>query len=203
MSEPKSLGSRTTKGSVSGKSDPRVRRTRDLLGDALVALMQQQPFDSIRVQDVLDRAGVSRSTFYEHFKDKDDLFDSDAEEFFERIATALSAHQEVSDRVVPLQEFFAHLREMRPLYDAIVASGKGHQHLELAQGHFARGIEQRLKEIPRGRSVPDRERAVFAQAQAGAMISLLQWWLRRGMKEPPAEMDDLFHRMFWNGAALG
>ena len=73
----------------------------------------------------------------------------------------------------------------------------------MAQGHFARGIEQRLKEIPRGRSVPDRERAVFAQAQAGAMISLLQWWLRRGMKEPPAEMDDLFHRIFWNGAALG
>ena len=52
-------------------------------------------------------------------------------------------------------------------------------------------------------AVFDRERAVFAQVQAGAMISLLQWWMRRGMKEEPAEMDDLFHRMFWKGADAG
>jgi AcrR family transcriptional regulator len=36
--------------------DARVRRTRDALGDALVALMQQKPFDAITVQDVLDLA---------------------------------------------------------------------------------------------------------------------------------------------------
>src|SRR5476651_2228753 len=118
MSEPKSLGSRTTKGSVSGKSDPRVRRTRDLLGDALVALMQQKPFDSIRVQDVLDLAGVSRSTFYEHFKDKDDLFESDAEEFFEMMANALSKRNDASERVVPVRELFEHLREMQKLFEA-------------------------------------------------------------------------------------
>jgi AcrR family transcriptional regulator len=203
MAEPKSPGSRTAKGSMSGKpGDPRVKRTRDALGDALVELMQQKPFDGIRVQDVLDLAGVSRSTFYEHFKDKDDLFESDAEEFFEMMANALSKRNDASERVVPVRELFEHLREMQKLFEAIVASGKVHDNLALAQGHFARGIERRLKEIPRGRSVPEQQRAVFAQAQAGALISLLQWWVRRGMKEPPAEMDDLFHRMFWNGAGL-
>lgn len=45
------------------KTDARVRRTRDALGDALVALMQEKPFDTITVQDVLDRAHVGRSTF--------------------------------------------------------------------------------------------------------------------------------------------
>jgi AcrR family transcriptional regulator len=54
------------------KTDARVRRTRDALGDALVALMQEKPFDTITVQDVLDRANVSRSTFYTHYSDKDD-----------------------------------------------------------------------------------------------------------------------------------
>jgi AcrR family transcriptional regulator len=184
----------------SAKSDPRVRKTRDALGDALIALMQEKDFASIRVQDVLDRAGVGRSTFYEHFKDKDDLFDSESEEFFERMATWLSVKNEPSDRVAPVGEFFAHLREMRKFYDALVSSGLAHQNLALAQGHFARGIERRLKEIPRGASVPARERAALAQAQAGAMISLLQWWIRRGMKEPPAEMDALYHRLFWRGA---
>jgi AcrR family transcriptional regulator len=40
------------------KMDARVRRTRDRLGDAMVDLIQEKPFDSITVQDVLDRAGV-------------------------------------------------------------------------------------------------------------------------------------------------
>jgi hypothetical protein len=42
------------------KMDRRERRTRDALGDALIELMHQRPFKSIKVQDVLDRAGVSR-----------------------------------------------------------------------------------------------------------------------------------------------
>ena len=70
------------------KIDARVRRTRDALGDALVTLMQEKPFDSITVQDVLDLAGVGRSTFYTHYSDKDDLLMSDADEFFEGLAMA-------------------------------------------------------------------------------------------------------------------
>ena len=42
------------------KGDQRVRRTRDRLGDAMIELLVQKPFDDITVQNVLDRAGVSR-----------------------------------------------------------------------------------------------------------------------------------------------
>ena len=45
------------------KTDARVRRTRDALVGALVELMHEKPFDTITVQDVLDRAHVGRSTF--------------------------------------------------------------------------------------------------------------------------------------------
>src|SRR5918992_5929727 len=93
------------------KTDARVRRTRDALGDALIALMQEKPFETITVQDVLDRAHVSRSTFYSHYSDKDDLLMSDAEEFFEALSLALSARGDKSDRVFPVKEFFAHLSD--------------------------------------------------------------------------------------------
>src|SRR5437879_2567800 len=91
------------------KMDARVRRTRDSLGDALVTLMQEKPFDSITVQEVLDRAGVGRSTFYAHYRDKEDLFMSDADEFFGAISVALSVHGDKSDRVAPVREFFTHV----------------------------------------------------------------------------------------------
>jgi AcrR family transcriptional regulator len=183
----------------SKKTDARVRRTRDALGDALMALMQENPFDTITVQDVLDRANVSRSTFYMHYSDKDDLLMSDAEEFFELISTALSQHGDKSDRVFPVQEFFTHLANVQPFFKALVKSGKFQENMELARGHFARGIERRLSELTRGRSIPPHELSAIAFTHAGALMSLLTWWLDRGMRESPAEMDQLFHRMVWNG----
>ena len=183
------------------KTDARVRRTRDALGDALVALMQEKPFDTITVQDVLDRAHVSRSTFYLHYSDKDDLLMSDAEEFFEAISMALSAHGDKSDRVFPVQEFFIHLSDVQPFYKALVKSGKFQENMELARGHFARGIERRLSELPRAQIIPPNERSAIAFTHAGALLSLLTWWLDRGMRETPVEMDALFHRMVWNGVS--
>ena len=181
------------------KTDARVRRTRNALGDALIALMQEKPFDTITVQDVLDRAHVSRSTFYTHYSDKDDLLMSDAEEFFEALSMALSSQGDKSDRVFPVQEFFAHLADVQPFFKALVKSGKYQENMDLARGHFARGIERRLAELPRGKSIPPNDRPAIAFAHAGALLSLLTWWLDRGMRESPSEMDELFHRMVWNG----
>jgi AcrR family transcriptional regulator len=181
--------------------DARVRKTRDALGDALVALMQELPFESITVQHVLDRANVGRSTFYSHYSDKDDLLMSEAEEFFESISFALSAHGDKSDRVFPVREFFEHLLDVREFYSALVRSGKLNANLEMAKGQFARGIERRLAELSRGQAVAPAHRAAIAFAQAGALLSLLSWWIDRGMKEPPQDMDQLFHRMFWQGVA--
>jgi AcrR family transcriptional regulator len=181
------------------KTDARVRRTRDALGDALIALMQEKAFDTITVQEVLDRAHVSRSTFYTHYSDKDDLLMSDSEEFFEALSMALSAHADKSDRVFPVKEFFNHLTDVQPFYKALVKSGKFQENMELARGHFARGIERRLSELPRARSISANERSAIAFTHAGALLSLLSWWLDRGMREPPEQMDELFHRMVWNG----
>ena len=183
------------------KTDARVRRTRDALGDALIALMQEKAFETITVQEVLDRAHVSRSTFYTHYSDKDDLLMSDSEEFFEALSMALSAHSDKSERVFPVKEFFNHLANVQPFYKALVKSGKFQENMELARGHFARGIERRLSELPRGKSIAANERSAIAFTQAGALLSLLTWWLDRGMREPPEQMDEIFHRMVWNGAA--
>jgi len=50
--------------------DPRIRRTRDLLQQALVNLLETKEFDKLSVQDITDQAGVNRATFYAHYPDK-------------------------------------------------------------------------------------------------------------------------------------
>jgi len=184
-------------------TDSRIRKTRDRLGDALVALMQEKRFDDIKIQEVLDRAGISRSTFYTHYRDKDDLFLSDAEDFLEMFASFLSRRKENSDRVAPVAEFFSHVGEAQPLVNSLIESGRMNAFMELARGYFARGIERRITELPRGRRVPEQSRSAVAHAQAGALLSLMTWWLQRGNGSTPKEMDELFHRSFWSGAAAG
>src|SRR5437867_5173407 len=53
--------------------DRRIQRTRKTLHEALMALVLEGPYDSITVQQILDRANIGRSTFYTHFQDKDEL----------------------------------------------------------------------------------------------------------------------------------
>ncbi len=179
--------------------DQRVRRTRDRLGAALVQLLVEKSFDAITVQDVLNRAKVSRSTFYTHFRDKNDLFLSEVDEFLEGMANALSEFGDRSERVAPVEELFAHLGEVRPFYNALVASGRIQDVWELGREHFGRGIERRLAEIPRAHRIPRQQRAAVAHGLAGNLFSLLSWWLHHGMTPSPKEMDELFHRMVWNG----
>jgi AcrR family transcriptional regulator len=180
------------------KIDRRVLRTRDRLGDALLEIMRKKPFDTITVQHVLDRAGVSRSTFYTHYGGKSDLFLSDADEFLEGMATVLSRTQDSSNRVAAVRELFAHIAEECKLYAVLVASGQIHEFLELAQGHFARGIEQRLADIP-GVRLSAAERGPVAHGLAGTLLSLLSWWINRSMPTSPTKMDDLYHRIVWTG----
>ena len=192
-------GQRKQKEKQRRKPDRRIRRTCERLGSALVALIQERPIDDVTVQDVLDRASVGRSTFYLHFRDKDDLLLSQLEKFLETMSTALSTRNERSHRVVPVAELFAHIGSQKKLYRALADSGRLNDFFDLAQGYFARGIEQRLTESKRLSKLPQRELGARASALAGSILSLLRWWLGRGAKESPRAMDELFHRMVWNG----
>jgi AcrR family transcriptional regulator len=181
------------------KPDVRVRRTHERLGSALVALIQEKSIDDVTVQEVLDRASVGRSTFYLHFRDKNDLLLSQLEKFLETMSTALSVRKEKSHRVVPVEEMFAHIGGQNKIYRALADSGRLNDFFDLAQGYFARGIEQRLVESGRLAKLPQRELGARAYALAGSLLSLLRWWLDRGGKESPQAMDELFHRMVWSG----
>jgi AcrR family transcriptional regulator len=197
------------------KPDQRVRRTCERLGSALIALIQEKPINDVTVQDVLDRASVGRSTFYLHYSDKDDLLLSQLEMFLETMSTTLSVRKELSRRVAPVEEFFAHIGNQNKLYRMLGDYGYLPDFYDLAQGYFTRGIKQRLRESQRltpserlskpphpelnARAFDARALDARASALAGSLLSLLRWWLDRSEKESPQAMDDLFHRMVWNG----
>jgi AcrR family transcriptional regulator len=148
---------------------------------------------------VLDRAGVGRSTFYAHYRDKDDLFLSDVEDFFKMFSTALTRRGASPQRLAPVTELFTHMAEAREFYIALVAAGKVNDVQALGRGLFARSFEERLRMA--GVAIEPAELAAKAHALAGSLFALLDWWIGKGMKTDPKEMDTLFHRMAWSGVA--
>src|SRR5262249_17076016 len=105
------------------KLDRRVERTRRRLGSALWDLLQEHPVDAITVQQVLDRADVGRSTFYAHFRGKDDLLVGEIERFLEMTAGLLQ-HSHAGDRVIAVREFFTHVAEAPEFHVSLTVSGR-------------------------------------------------------------------------------
>jgi AcrR family transcriptional regulator len=66
--------------------DRRTARSRRAITSAFVALVLERRYDAIRVGDIVEKADVGRSTFYEHFRSKDDLLRQSMEGLLARIA---------------------------------------------------------------------------------------------------------------------
>jgi AcrR family transcriptional regulator len=181
------------------KADRRSERTRQLLSAALIELMLEQRYDDITVQEIIDRANVGRSTFYAHYLDKEDLLISD----FTRVLDALTQQHEQGGSVghgpPSLALFFRHVQEHYRLYKALVRGGgvdrlykKGHERLR-------QNIERHLRSFVPAEHTPAVSLPLVADYIAGAVVTMLKWWLDNEMPYTPEEMDSLFQQLVLPG----
>lgn len=84
--------------------DRRTQRTRRALVDAFVWLVHQRNrFESVRIGDIIERANVGRSTFYEHFKDKNAVLAVAFEPFFLALSGIVDERQDARQLVAMLE----------------------------------------------------------------------------------------------------
>lgn len=183
------------------RADRRVQRTRALLHEALGSLIREKTYDRITVADILDRAKVSRSTFYIHFRDKDDLLASSMR------ALLLGVLSMEAGAVVDTAEGIAafslplltHIHQHRRSAKARLGDrGRAilHDHL---RGVLAEWIMQALhRDGGPSSSRPRRSPIVpelLARHIASTFVLVLHWWLDHGVSTSPAEADRLFRAL--------
>ncbi|MFL5802066.1 MAG: TetR/AcrR family transcriptional regulator [Roseiflexaceae bacterium] len=188
------------------KADRRSQRTRQLLHTALIELMLERRYDEITVQDIIDRANVGRSTFYAHYLDKEDLLVSGFTQVLDALRQHMEQHKQGDWRTPPgLAFFFQHVQTHHQLYKALVRGGgiellykKGHERLR-------QNIEQHLVALVPAGQTPAAPLALVADYMAGAILTMLRWWLDNGMPYPPEQMDAMFQQLVLPGvqATLG
>ena len=179
------------------RDDRRSRRTRRTLGEALVALMLEKRYDTLTVQEIIDRANVGRSTFYAHYLDKEDLLQNEVAELVGRLVEHMDGMARVdrgvaSSRIIPSLELLRHLLESHNLIHALIKGRAMEPALKSMQAHLSLHVERRL----RARLVPGRQPSlplpVVAQYVSGVLLTLFQWWLDQGMHESPEQLNDYF-----------
>jgi AcrR family transcriptional regulator len=174
--------------------DRRVRRTRQALRDALIDLIVERGYPRVTVQDVIDRADVGRSTFYSHYRDKDDLLLSSLDEQIRAAFTSDVGGVDAS----PSLWVFTHAASHADLYRALIRRRGGWTIVRRQMEEtLAEMYERQLPDPPADTPVPRRAAARFL---AGALVALTAWWLDEGMPLDPASMDDVFRTLATKGA---
>ncbi len=179
--------------------DARAARSQLALGRALVALMTDTAFDAITVQQVLDRAGVGRATFYAHFRNKDDLLLSDADRFISMLGRHFAGVAAGTTRVAPIVELFTHVEDVARFIDALARSGRQEAVHDLLMAHLAQMIEQRLTVLVPPAVAPPLGLDVSARICAAMAMELLRWFHEHRHETTPRAMEQRFHAMVWRG----
>lgn len=179
---------------MSDKQDRRSQRTRHLVGEAFVQLLKEKGYSAITVSDIIERANIGRSTFYSHYRDKDDLFVAQ----LDRVIDVLSHHM-TNQREIPFFPslgLFRHVGEEYELYKAIVWTPGIDLFIKHLQTSLSHRIEQGFQESERKLEVPI---PLVANFIAGSFLTLLKWWLENKMVYSPEHMDDIFKKLTMTG----
>jgi AcrR family transcriptional regulator len=180
------------------KPDRRVERTRQQLHATLLHLVERRAYARITVGDITRRANVGRSTFYAHYRSKEDLLFR----AFEGGLRALAALPAPGCSPGPARFHFSlpllrHFGEQRRFALAtLVDDGSPRvrrKTTEVLTGVV--GLELDRAGAARAGRPAGALRDARAAAIVGAFLGLVQWWLRDGVRQSPEAIDAVFQRV--------
>lgn len=183
---------------MNDKNDRRSQRTRQLISDAFVELLLEKGYEAMSIRDVIKRANVGRSTFYSHFKDKEELFVSQLDRLLEALSRHLPQEHVEQNPFFPSLGLFQHIQEQQKLFRALSWTSGVDILTKHLQKSMSEKIDEKLKSNKQTYEVPT---PVMANFLAGSFLTLVKWWLDNKMSYSPGEMDVMYCKLAVNGIA--
>ena len=156
--------------------DRRVHRTRTAVFSAFMRLVFERRYDLIRTAHLIAEADIGRSTFYEHFRNKDDVLVAVIDPIFIPLADTAAGR----GNLLRLQMILDHVWEQRALGRVIFDPARQPK----LQRKLAAMIEERLE----GTAPGNAPRALIAAAAAAAQLAMLRMWLAGEVACPAAAL---------------
>lgn len=171
--------------------DPRILRTRKLLRDAFVELLQEMDVDKITVNRLAERATINRVTFYLHYRDIPDMMEKMAADMTEEIKSVLDSKLYDGKEVVNLLE---HIAENADFYKIILTSKVVPIFREsltvLLRDRIVSVLDEKQGESPILKAGIKKD--VLIWYNTSALIGLIISWLQNDMPYTPTFLADQF-----------
>ncbi|MCB0033830.1 MAG: TetR/AcrR family transcriptional regulator [Anaerolineales bacterium] len=185
-----------------GKIDPRVKRTRRLLGNALVSLILEKAYEQITIKEITDRAEVAYITFFRHYDSIDELLMqvlgngmTALRVEIEKLAAQSAEHPIDAEGSL----IFEHVALNHELFQILLESSGAAPIRKQVQAEIAQLFLQTCDLLHReGCLIPGQ---VAANHIAASLLALIEYWLVTGMPYSTEQMGRIYGQMI-NGATV-
>lgn len=173
--------------------DPRILRTRKLLEEALLGLGAVKPFAAISVADVVTAAGVSRSTFYDHFSDVEELLFQTLQEGVQIEHAQANASESFRRDAPPVEllDFLRHVERHRSLYRSALGKQGSTTFFHVLRERIELDLHRDFGQIAFPAALPE---PIATAAVSGIVLGILMQWIENDPLTDSAAVADWIWR---------
>lgn len=180
--------------------DLMVARTRQLLKETLINLIEEKGFNSITVRDLTLKAKLNRSTFYLHYRDKYDLMEHMQDELLEGIRQHMLSlnHQDLikyhlqNTPYPPMVQTFQYIKANRRLFKGLLGS-KGDPAFPKKMKLFFKNSF--FAEVINNQNIGSIPKECFSAFATSAYLGVIDEWLENDMLYTPEEMAMIYSKI--------
>ena len=179
--------------------DKRTERTLDNIYEAFTKLVNSKDYDDITIQDILDESGVGRSTFYTHFKTKDELLLRISKSIFDHVFSHSlqeeKSHDFSKDNFYDYRHLVTHIlyhiRDEKELISGVLSSKGNDIFLDEFRSHLQKFADSYYNNYPYNPNniLPlDLKKSTMIES----FITIIKYWISDGFEETPEKLTDMF-----------
>ncbi|MEC0230624.1 TetR/AcrR family transcriptional regulator [Paenibacillus alba] len=181
----------------SQRIDPRVLRTRQLIRDAFIELLQEFELEKITVNRIAERATINRVTFYLHYRDISDMIEQLADDMINEIHAILKEAPDPPDfNIEILIKMLEHIEGNSKFYKVLLASKRIPVFTERLMKLIADFMSSRINKLEES-STLNVQKDIAIWYGSSAIIGTIVFWLRNDLPYKPiflaAQLSELLH----------
>lgn len=183
--------------SQKNKLDPRAKRSQAWMKTALLELIHEKEYQKISITDITDRAGLSRPTFYLHYKSKDDLLMDQLDMVFDPV---MDIYYRIKNDatiehpgIITMTNIFEAVSENAVIFRTAMQAGA--EHLFIERMH-QRNIDYLINLAKRCEmEIPDKVLQLTSNYLAGAFVSTIRNWIEDPNPAPAEKMGEYLSKI--------
>lgn len=172
--------------------DNRRANTKKAIQEAMVILLKTESFDDITTIKIAKEAGISRSSFYTHYKDKFELIDSCQQTLFNQVEYIFEKHE--GNKEQAFLEIFEFLKRER-LLSALISANGTREFQAFIVNKVRIFINTDFQNRFGREEFSTVEKEYSSIYFSFAFFGLCQSWIANGKKESPRQMTNLILKL--------